>query len=152
NRLARHLRTLGAGPEIAVGICLGRGTDLVAAVLAVHKAGAAYVPIDPLHPRDRLSVIVQDTPRPIVITDEPSAASLPPGGWHIVRLDRECLDGDGANLEIGVRPGQLAYVLHTSGSTGRPKGVQVSHEALANFLRSMARVPGIGPHDHVVAI
>ncbi len=155
NRLARYLRALGAGPEVAVGICLDRTTDLVAAMLAVHKAGAAYVPIDPLHPHDRLNAIVEDTPMPIMITDEPSAVSLPAGGWRTVLLSRdgaEIAGLAGGNLNVAALPGQLAYVLHTSGSTGRPKGVQVSHEALANFLRSMSQVPGISPDDSVVAV
>jgi amino acid adenylation domain-containing protein len=155
NRLARHLRALGAGPEVAVGICLERTADMIAAVLAVHKAGAAYVPIDPLHPGDRVRTIIDDTRMPIMISDARSAARLPAGGSPTVMLERD-RDVIGArasaNLDVRIYPGQLAYVLHTSGSTGRPKGVQVSHEALANFLRSMRQVPGIGPRDTIVAV
>jgi amino acid adenylation domain-containing protein len=164
-RLARHLRELGAGPEVAVGISLDRGAAMVVAVLAVHKAGAAYVPIDPAYPADRIRAIIADTDMAILITQEEVASRLPAGPWPSVLLDRDAAPpasatpGTAADLAPGstslnrdIHPGQLAYILHTSGSTGRPKGVQVSHGALANFLCSMRREPGITPDDNLVAV
>jgi amino acid adenylation domain-containing protein len=155
NRLARHLVALGVGPEVPVGICLERDANMVVAVLAVQKAGAAYVPVDPLHPGERKRAIIEDTGMPVVITDSKSGASLPGLRSRVVQLDRDrgiismC---SSARLDTEIHPEQLAYVLHTSGSTGRPKGVQISHQALASFLRSMRDVPGIVRQDTIVAV
>ncbi|HEX5496978.1 MAG TPA: amino acid adenylation domain-containing protein, partial [Mycobacteriales bacterium] len=155
NRLARYLRVLGAGREAVVGICLERSADVVVAMVAIHKAGAAYVPIDPQYPGDRIRAIMEGTGMPVLITREHGSAALPAGGWRTVWIDRD-LDAiaaqSGADLNLDVDPRQIAYVLHTSGSTGVPKGVEVSHRALVNFLRSMCRVPGIGPEDSLVAV
>ena len=155
NRLAHRLLQLGAGPEVPVGICLDRGLDMVVAVLAVHKAGAAYVPLDPAFPRARIEAIVEDVPMPITVTEQGSAGVLPAGRSHQLWLDRDrdavaaCDDADPA---VAVDPDQLAYILHTSGSSGRPKGVQVGHAALANLLTSMRHEPGITARDNLVAV
>jgi amino acid adenylation domain-containing protein len=151
NQLARHLRDLGAAREVPVGICLERGTDMVVAVLAVHKAGAAYVPLDPANPAERIRAIVDDTGMPIVITQGPAAHRLPAGGWQTVRVG-DARDHSAENLGTPADGQQLAYILHTSGSTGRPKGVQVSQRAFGNFLHSMRTVPGIERDDNLVAV
>jgi amino acid adenylation domain-containing protein len=155
NRLARRLRDLGARPETPVGVCLDRGAEMVVAVLAVQKAGAAYVPLDPTYPRERIRAVLDDTAMPLVVADERTAADLPRGRWHPVLVDREsagiaALPGGDLGLEI--HPEQLAYILHTSGSTGRPKGVQISYAALANFLGAMRATPGITAEDNLVAV
>lgn len=147
NRLARRLRELGAGPEELVGIRLERGLDMLVAVLAVHKAGAAYVPIDPGHPGERVRVILEDTRLPIMI----SHTELDMYQGKTLLLDGDP-PGDGEDLALDTRPDQLAYVLHTSGSTGRPKGVQVSHGAFTNFLHAMRRRPGLRAEDSLVAV
>jgi surfactin family lipopeptide synthetase C len=140
NRLARHLQTLGVGPEVLVGICIDRSIDFVVALLAIFKAGGAYLPLDPRYPKDRLAFMVDDAGVGVLITQEHAAPELAAEGRKLFRLDadREVLDGyaDTA-LGSGFSPQQLAYVIYTSGSTGEPKGVAVEHGQLLNRLHWM---------------
>ncbi|TDD40120.1 amino acid adenylation domain-containing protein, partial [Actinomadura sp. KC06] len=120
NRFARHLQGLGVGPESAVGVQLDRGPDLVAVLLGVWKAGAAYVPLDPTYPAGRVESMLSD-----------AAAEL-----TVSTVDWEALSGlDDGPLDVAVDQDNLAYVIFTSGSTGRPKGVQVTHRGLVNHVR-----------------
>jgi amino acid adenylation domain-containing protein/FkbM family methyltransferase len=121
NRLARHLRSLGVGPDVPVGLALERSADMIVALLAVWKAGGAYVPLDPSLPAERLRFIVEDTGAPVVLTRELLAADA---------YDDGPIDG-------GATGGNLAYVLYTSGSTGRPKGVMVRHDSLLNLAEAL---------------
>ena len=162
-RLAGALQSLGVGPEIAVGLCLERGIDLVVAPLAVLAAGGAYLPLDPAHPHERLHHVLRDSAAPLLLgrgallgglagfAPGPEAGA---GGPRLVLLDdlapaatppRTALDAAAA----GALP---AYVLYTSGSTGRPKGVVVSHRSLLNFLLAMSRDPGLTPADSFLAV
>ncbi|GAA0340078.1 amino acid adenylation domain-containing protein [Streptomyces blastmyceticus] len=165
NRLAHRLRALGAGPESLVGVCLRRGPGLVVSLLAVWKAGAAYVPLDPDHPADRLAWVLDDTRAPIVLSERDAAPALPElDGTRVVLLDgngevREEGDGSGEGACDGAPelPGgpaeaarRAAYVLYTSGSTGRPKGVVVPHSGIANRVRWLAVKHGLGPADRVL--
>jgi amino acid adenylation domain-containing protein/non-ribosomal peptide synthase protein (TIGR01720 family) len=137
NRIARRLRALGAGPERVVGVCLERTPDLVATLLAVSKAGAAYVPLDPAHPALRTRALLEDTRAPVVVATAARAAEVAPEGCRALRLDADAAEveaEDGSDLGIDVEPASLAYVLFTSGSTGTPKGVEVEHGALSNLL------------------
>ncbi|HEX8190848.1 MAG TPA: amino acid adenylation domain-containing protein, partial [Pyrinomonadaceae bacterium] len=137
NRLARLLRDNGAGPESLVGVCLSRRTELVVALLAVLKTGAAYVPLDPAYPPARVEWMLADAGARLVVTEEAWRGLL--GGAEAKTV---CVDGDaaeiesrdGANMNVTVAPGNLAYVLYTSGSTGRPKGVAIEHGSAANFV------------------
>ncbi|MFD8996094.1 amino acid adenylation domain-containing protein [Streptomyces abikoensis] len=160
NRLAHRLVALGAGPHAFVGVCLRRGDDLVTALLAVWKAGAAYVPLDPDHPAERLSWALVDTGAPIVLTERAAVPSLPTGTTARVLVldepdgpDRPDAPGEcapevpGGPAEAARRP---AYVLHTSGSTGRPKGVVVPHAGIANRVRWLAERHGLGPADRIL--
>ncbi|HEY3572046.1 MAG TPA: amino acid adenylation domain-containing protein [Thermoanaerobaculia bacterium] len=155
NQLAHHLRRLGVGPEVAVGVCLDRSADLPVALLAVLKAGGAYVPLDPSYPRERLAWMLEDSAAPVVISQEPLRDVLPPHQAWVVSLDT---DAPAIELEspedpgVEADPANLAYVLYTSGSTGRPKGVQVPHGALANFLLSMRERPGLDGSDVMLAV
>ncbi|MER7013150.1 amino acid adenylation domain-containing protein [Saccharopolyspora sp. NPDC000359] len=145
--LAARLR--GAGP--LVGIMLERRAELVVAMLAVHRAGHAYVPLDPEFPAERLDFIAADAAISIVITDAASVDRLPGAGIEPILVDGSEPAGAGA----GPAPdeaGELAYVLYTSGSTGKPKGVEVGHRSLVNFLRSMARRPGCAAGDRLLAV
>ncbi|HVG07877.1 MAG TPA: amino acid adenylation domain-containing protein, partial [Thermoanaerobaculia bacterium] len=154
-RLAGFLRRSGAGPEAVVGLCLDRSAEMVAALLAILKAGAAYVPLDPLYPRERLAFMLEDAGISVVVTTEALRHSLPDHRARTVLLDAEAARieaEDAAGPGVPVAPGSLAYVLYTSGSTGRPKGVQVPHSALTNFLLSMLEWPGMGPGDILVAV
>jgi natural product biosynthesis luciferase-like monooxygenase protein/thioester reductase-like protein len=137
SRLAHHLRDRGARPDRVVAVCLERSAELVVALLAVLKAGAAYLPLDPEFPGERVSYMLRDCAATIVVTSGWLARRLPSAGLDIVRVD------DDAAL-IAARPaepvpggataGSLAYVIYTSGSTGRPKGVMVEHANVRNLL------------------
>ena len=134
NRLANHLRALGAGPESMVGVCLHRRVELVVALLAVWKAGAAYVPLDPVHPQERLAWIVADTGATIALTDEKFADGVRGLGARPVRVDAdwpEIAECPATAPDVEPSPLGAAYVMYTSGSTGRPKGVVVTHEGIA---------------------
>ena len=135
NRLAHRLRALGVDREDLVGVCLPRGVDMLVALLAILKAGAAYLPLDPDYPAERTDFLVRDADARVVIVD--AAAGRGFAGARLVALDdpdeRARIDAEpGDAPAVHVDPDNLAYVIYTSGSTGRPKGVQVTH---ANVIR-----------------
>ncbi|MFD8789066.1 amino acid adenylation domain-containing protein, partial [Kitasatospora sp. NPDC059599] len=141
NRLARLLRERGVGPESLVAVCLGRSADLVVALLAVLKSGAAYVPVDPEYPADRIAYMLDDAGPVAVVTTGDLAAGLPGsagdrGPLPRILLDETDLDAyDGSALPCPeLLPAHPAYVIYTSGSTGRPKGVLIEHRALVNYV------------------
>src|SRR5271170_5272423 len=143
NRLARFLGGLGAGPERLVAVAMPRTAEMIVAVLGVLKAGAAYVPVDPAYPADRIAFMLADTAPVAVLTTVAAGGDLP-GGTPQVALDDPAvvtavspLAGD--DLAVAERPGQLepsspAYVIYTSGSTGRPKGVVIEHRSVVGLL------------------
>ncbi len=142
NRLARHLRRAGAGPDARVGICLPRGAEMMAAVLGVMKAGAACVPVDPAYPADRIAYMLADSAAPVLITDGAGADGLPATGARLVRVDADAdaIAAESAEpMASGAHPDGLAYVIYTSGSTGRPKGVAMTHRPIVNLLAWQAR-------------
>jgi non-ribosomal peptide synthetase component F len=151
-RLAGHLRLLGVGPEVLVGICLRRSIDMVVALLAVLKAGGACVPLEPDHPRDRLALMVEDARPGVIITTAQLCEILPPHSSQVVRMDadRRQWMSDGAVQRGGSEPTSLAYVLYTSGSTGRPKGVTLEHRAIVNQLVWRVASFGLRPDDRVL--
>ncbi|MBL9213335.1 MAG: amino acid adenylation domain-containing protein [Opitutaceae bacterium] len=153
--LARHLQSLAIGPGSTVGICLERNADLVTAILGVLKTGAAYVPVAPDFPVQRLADILQGAGAAAVVTHAALAPALPTGGWRTVALDTErpvsAITGPfipPANRD----PERLAYLIYTSGSTGQPKGVEIPHRAVVNFILAMQRDPGFTPRDAVLAL
>src|SRR6185295_10036843 len=124
NRLARHLRFLGCGPETRVAIAMERSPELLVALLGTLKSGAAYVPLDPDFPRERLVFLLEDTRPAVLLTQERLRPTLPPIVVPVLSIDpsgRESLDFSGNALDEAADDLQLAYVIHTSGSTGRPK-------------------------------
>ncbi|HET9185583.1 MAG TPA: amino acid adenylation domain-containing protein, partial [Solirubrobacterales bacterium] len=141
NRLAHHLLQPGAGLEEPVGIFLDRSHELVEAILAVLKTGAAYVPLDPEYPRERLAFMLADTGARLVVTEERLRPLLPPG------VEALCLDerADAIAAESGERPARrglpegTACVVYTSGSTGQPKGVMLTHRGIVNLIVSFIR-------------
>jgi amino acid adenylation domain-containing protein len=157
NRLAHHLRRLGVGPEVPVGLYAERSLDMLVGLLAVLKAGGAYVPLDPAYPAERLAWVAEDARIPVLLTQRRLAGALP-GLWRSavreVEIDAEApfADERADDLAPLAGPESLAYVLYTSGSTGRPKGVEIRHRAVVNFLLSMARRPGLAEGDAMVAV
>jgi amino acid adenylation domain-containing protein len=152
NRLARRLRALGAGPDQVVGVCLERGPELVVAVHAVVAAGAAYLPLEPDHPADRLAGMLADAGARLAVSTGRHAARLP-GEVTAVLLDRDAeavADEEPGPLDAPIPPDTLAYVIFTSGSTGRPKGVGVSHRAIVNRLRWMQDAFRLSTDDRVL--
>ncbi|HST60256.1 MAG TPA: amino acid adenylation domain-containing protein, partial [Longimicrobium sp.] len=151
NRLARHLVSLGAGPEARVGICLERGAEMVVAMLAVLKTGAAYLPLDPSYPADRLAYMLEDSGAPLLVTQDALRDLLPAESVRVVSVDAEAdaaaIEAESADaLEDGADAENAAYVIYTSGSTGRPKGVQVTHANATSFFAAMdERVGGTVP-------
>ncbi|MCA8950591.1 MAG: LLM class flavin-dependent oxidoreductase [Planctomycetes bacterium] len=149
-RLAGWLRARGVARGDRVGICTTRGIEMVTAVVAVLRCGAAYVPLDPTYPQDRLQFMAGDAELAALIVDGRTAGGAPPAACP--RID---LDADGADIAVcepladeadgdGATGDDLAYVIYTSGSTGRPKGVMVRHRNVANFFVGMDRVLGDG--------
>ncbi|WP_169809085.1 non-ribosomal peptide synthetase, partial [Microtetraspora fusca] len=143
--LAARLRALGAGPESMVGVCLNRSLDVPVALLAVLYAGAAYLPLEPDYPEERLAYMIEDSGAKVVVTDDECAPRLP-AGLRLVRAGEGAGAGSaagtgGADLAGRGDPDSLAYVIYTSGSTGRPKGVAVSHRAVARRVKDPAWLP-----------
>ncbi|MFT3774237.1 MAG: amino acid adenylation domain-containing protein [Minicystis sp.] len=141
NRLARHLRSLGVGPDSVVGLAMDRSAELLIGMLGILKAGGGYVPLDPTYPRQRLAQILTEAGASVVVTRDSLAHAVPSEGVRRVRIDGDsaAIDNEsGAPLDGGARPENLAYVLFTSGSTGKPKGVAIEHRNLVNYVRGVA--------------
>ncbi|HSF43296.1 MAG TPA: amino acid adenylation domain-containing protein, partial [Thermoanaerobaculia bacterium] len=138
NRLARLLCARGAGPEVRVGLSVDRSAGLVVGLLGILKSGAAWVPLDPAWPRERLDWLLEDSGITLIVTDETLAESAA---------------GDGRPFPaFAADPDRLAYVLYTSGSTGRPKGVAVSHRGIANLAAAQVPFFGLGPEDRFLQL
>jgi amino acid adenylation domain-containing protein/non-ribosomal peptide synthase protein (TIGR01720 family) len=152
NRLARHLRALGVGPEVRVGVCVERSLEMVVGLIAILKAGGAYVPLDPEYPRERLCYMLEDSGLEVLLAHQRAVAKVADellGGLRIVWLERDAeaaLNRSAERLGGRAAPEQLAYVMYTSGSTGRPKGVAVTHRGVVRLVRG-ADYATIGPED-----
>lgn len=154
NQLAHRLRRLGVGPGGRVGVALDRTPDLVAALLAVHKAGASYVPLDPTLPADRLAFMVEQSGLSVVVTRSRVRSAVPTGGATVVDLDADAPALAGEPHDRPPRSGSPdgpAYVLYTSGSTGHPKGVEVPVRAVVNLVHAVGRELALTPADRVAA-
>jgi amino acid adenylation domain-containing protein/natural product biosynthesis luciferase-like monooxygenase protein len=155
NRLAHHLRDLGVGPEVVVGLCLERSVEMVVGLLAVLKAGGAYLPLDPGYPAERLAYMLSDARAPVMLIHEATRTRRPEGAARVVDLDAEAAEiaaRPASAPRSAVVPQNLAYVIYTSGSTGKPKGVMIAHRSVVNFLSSMAVTPGLGADDVLAAV
>jgi amino acid adenylation domain-containing protein len=152
DRVAAHLRESGVGPGSLVGVHLERGVDLLVALLGILRSGAAYVPLDPGFPAQRLADMVSDAGVRVVLTGRTPVKWLTDPAVRLVPIS-QALRGDRPTTEFPVlRPGDLAYVIYTSGSTGRPKGVMIPHRALTNFMRSMRERPGLDARAVLLAV
>ena len=153
NQLARYLQRLGVGPNRYVGMCGPRAPEAIIGFLGVLKAGAAYVPLDPAYPPERLAMMIDDAQIGIVLTQQHLVAQLELGALHTICLDTDweqiAAESD-ADIGVEVGPTDAAYVIYTSGSTGRPKGVVVQHGSLANYTVFAARTYDLQPGDRVL--
>jgi amino acid adenylation domain-containing protein len=155
NRLARLLGRRGVTPGSLVAVCVDRTWDMPVAVAGVLKAGAAYVPLDPTHPVDRLRYTLEDASVACAITLRRFAHLLGDAGTPLVLLDEveaELAALPATSPGVQVDPEDRAYVIYTSGSTGRPKGVEVEHRNMVAFLEAMRREPGLGEKDVLLAV
>ncbi|MFP5262672.1 MAG: non-ribosomal peptide synthetase, partial [Blastocatellia bacterium] len=149
NQLARYLKRRGVRLESRVGVCADRSAVMVVGLLGVMKAGAAYVPLDPSYPKDRLLYMVKDAGLTLVLTQQRLIERLPEHDVEVICLENyEAFAGESdKDFDSGVGPSNLAYVLYTSGSTGRPKGVEVQHSSLVNLVSWHNRAYEITPAD-----
>jgi len=148
NRLARRLQNLGVKPDTLVGVAMGRSETLVVSMLGILKAGGAYVPLDPTYPPDRLSLVIEDSQMPVLLTTAASRAHLPPAAAGVTILDAEdtVFERESAKAVVSqATPTNFAYVIYTSGSTGKPKGVMVENRNVVNFFTGMDRAIGCAP-------
>ncbi|MEU1126575.1 amino acid adenylation domain-containing protein, partial [Streptomyces sp. NPDC005899] len=153
DRLARRLVRAGAGPESIVALALPRSCDLVVALLATMRAGAAYLPVDPRYPAERIRHLLDDAGPCLLLTDEATAQELPAHALPVCLLDEPTAPqaAGGAELPSPPQPDRLAYVMYTSGSTGRPKGVSLTHANIVNGVCGLAEVAGVGPGTRMLA-
>jgi len=156
HQIAHALRSKGVTKGATVGVLMGRSSHMVASLLAVLNLGAAYVPLDPAFPTDRLAFMMEDCQASIVITDNSTVALCDHLSEKLQRLnvdqDLSSATATTAPPDVNVAPTDLAYIIYTSGSTGRPKGVQISHGAFINFITSMINKPGLAEHDRLLAV
>ncbi len=152
NQFAHYLISRGVGPEAIVGVSLDRSFEMLVAILGVLKTGAAYVPLDPTYPRDRIAFMIQNTAARIVVTQKHLASNID-GDAELINIDEagpmfanESID----NPDVAVSSSQVALVLYTSGSTGNPKGVMLEHRSLVNFATVAKSAYGINGADRVL--
>jgi amino acid adenylation domain-containing protein len=151
SQVARHIRSLGVREQTPVAVCLPRGVDAIVVLLAVLRAGAFFVPLDPGHPAQRLALTIETTRAPVLLTDRPESWSGRLTGVHVVAVDpllannQSCQERSCAISDAG-----LACVIYTSGSTGQPKGVMIEHGALGHHISAMCRLYELRPGDRVL--
>ncbi|MET0396676.1 MAG: amino acid adenylation domain-containing protein, partial [Longimicrobiaceae bacterium] len=149
NRLAHHLRRRGVGPEVRVAVCAERSAELVVALLAVLKAGGAYLPVDPAYPAERIAYLLEDSGCAIILAQEALRPLLGDAPIEVIALGGALADagGDESAPEVQVAPENAAYVIYTSGSTGRPKGVVVTHANVSRLFAATEAWFGFGEQD-----
>jgi amino acid adenylation domain-containing protein len=157
--LARHLRTMGVGPNSLVALCLPRSVAMVVGALGILKAGGAYLPLDPAYPASRISFQLSDAQVSVVVTEQWVADRLPTGSWRVIALDCEGRQigpqssADESEFpEIELHGEDLAYVIYTSGSTGQPKGVEITHASLQNLVGWHHQAFAVTPRDRAAQV
>ena len=153
NQLARYLRARGVGPNAIVGLCVGRSIEMLIGLLGILKAGAAYLPLDPLYPQKRIAFMVQDTAASLLLTTKKDSTTLPPNAGNVILLDEDwpliARESD-ATFAAESDASSLAYVIFTSGSTGVPKGTAISHESLAHYISAITDELNISERDRIL--
>ena len=147
NELALRLQSSGVYEEVPVGLCMRRSADFVIGALAVLKAGATYVPLDPSYPKNRLAMLLEDSGVRLVVTHPCVAKQLPQGSWQAIVMEACALNRDAGSRVRNAGRANLAYIIFTSGSTGRPKGVQITHANLLNLISWHQRAFAVTPND-----
>ncbi len=153
NKLARRLRVMGAGPEVFVGIFMDRSIEMLVGLLAILKSGAAYVPLDPQYPLERVRFMIEDSQARVLLTNDSLLDRLPDSAAQTICLDASCSafsDESGENLPALATPDNLAYVIYTSGSTGQPKGVLVAHRGVTNMIEASCKLFEINSHSRIL--
>ena len=151
SQLAQRILANGVLPGGLVGVLVERSIEMLVSLIAVWKAGAAYVPLDPNHPSERTDFILKDAEVDLILSQ--ASEDRRSNGVRVIDLTSPSVESSTARSRSSLRglPESTAYVIYTSGSTGKPKGVQITHRNLAHLLCSMARSPGCGPNDYVFA-
>ncbi|MEA5417817.1 amino acid adenylation domain-containing protein [Spirulina sp. CCNP1310] len=158
NQLAHYLQTCGVQRGDLVGIYLDRSLEMLIGLLGILKAGAAYVPLDPSYPQERIGYILSTADAPFLVTSSAMQAALPSHQAQVICVDIDApriaqAAADNPQRDIDEQNAQnLCYVIFTSGSTGQPKGVKISHQSLVNFMTAMASTPGLTAEDCLVAV
>ncbi len=135
NKIAHRLIGLGIGVDDRVAICTHRGPQMIAGLLGILKAGAAYVPLDPAYPLERIAYTLGDSSPVALLSQRSVQEALPVSDVPLIRLDDAGLqDQSDGNPQVAVQPTSLAYVIYTSGSTGKPKGVMIEHRNVARLF------------------
>jgi amino acid adenylation domain-containing protein len=151
-QLAWRLRQRGVQPNDLVGLCVERSARMVVALLGILKAGAAYVPLDPDFPTNRLAFMMEDAQLGVIVCQSSTVQRVSAPHRVLVSLDDKTDARPSSRIDSGVTPDSRAYVIYTSGSTGRPKGVELLHRNVVNCLTAFARRPGIGSDAVLVAV
>src|SRR6266567_6705260 len=155
NQLSQFLRANGVLPRDCAGLLLPRSLNVCITVLAILKSGAAYVPLDPEYPAERVGFILSDCRARALITTTALASKAPDFSGYIIDLERDssqilaCSPQKLAWTEKSVNPGDLCYIIYTSGTTGQPKGVQIEHRSVCHLVRAEAQVFRILPSDRI---
>lgn len=155
NRFARFLRKLGVRENAPIGVFLERSVDMVVSLLAIAKAGAGYVPLDPAYPKERIAFMINDAEMPVLISCSKLASDLPATAKHVMVMDQaqeEITSLSDADLGRTARPSDLAYMIYTSGSTGAPKGVLLDHRGRVNNFTDFNRRFHIGEGDRLLSV
>ena len=153
NQLARYLQSFGVKPEALVGICVERSLEMIIGLLGILKAGAAYVPLDPSYPEERLSYMLVDSGVGVLLTQQKLLSALPSNNARVICLDsnwKEIESQNRENLNLELTSNNLVYGIYTSGSTGKPKGVTIPHRALVNHMSWMQQTFPLTEKDKVL--
>ena len=154
NQVAQYLQRYNLQPEMPIGVYMDRSKELLISVLGILKAGAAYVPLDPTYPAERLAYIVENAGISIILSKSRILQDMPLTGAHCIALDSvwsSITNVDPSRLATGTAA-NIAYIMYTSGSTGKPKGVAVSHQSVVNFLCSMQQTIDLSAHDRFLSV
>ncbi len=155
NQLAHRLRGMGVGPETVVGVCLERGIEAIRCLLAILRAGAAYLPLDPSLPAARLTQMCEEARPMVILVSHADAESFSETDARLLLTDewaRELADQPATAPGVSLQADNIAYAIYTSGSTGQPKAVAVSHGSLACVSQELSREYRISPHDRVLQL